>query len=78
MRTSGQSVWSPDRKDTLSDYKLPKWGAGTTRSGTRKYAGEDLSDLNMLLMQLQSARPSADPQGGSGSGGTGGSTTVQK
>ena len=65
------------RRTTEGDWKDAA-GRHVPRAGTRKYAGEDLSDLNALLMQLQAARPSAGPQGNSGSGTTGGSTTVRK
>ncbi len=47
-------------------------------AGTRKYAGEDLSDLNALLMLLQGASPSAGPSKPSGGSGGGTSGTVRK
>lgn len=31
-------------------------------AGTRKYAGEDMSNLNALLMQIQGVRPSSGSQ----------------
>lgn len=64
------------RRPTEGDWKLSA-GRHVPNAGTRKHAGEDQSDLNALLMQLQAARPSAGPQGSGGSG-AGGSTTVRK
>ena len=33
-------------------------------AGTHKYAGEDMSNLNALLMQIQNARPSSGSRKG--------------
>jgi hypothetical protein len=65
------------RRPTESDWKDAA-GRYVPEAGTRKYAGADQSDLNAMLMQLQSARPSAGAQGSSGGSGKGGSTSAGK
>lgn len=61
-------IW-PTRRPTEGDWRESA-ARRVPGAGTRKYAGEDLSDLNALLMMLQSASPSAGtgrPGGNSGS-----------